>query len=352
MARQRRATPDLGRYDGGSAGRLLGILYVLSGLVTLASPLLPTPDGFHTAGVVWVGAAATGAGLITLALPWARWSRRAPLLLIPPAFALIAVHNITGGADPYRYGLFFFIAFVFIGVTQDRGFAALAAAPATVAYLVPLLLAEAPASSLASAAYAVPIFVGVGETLAWRSERLRCAEQRLHEMAYTDALTGLVNRPMFVERVTAALAERADRDRVWVLFADLDGFKPVNDRWGHDAGDRLLRAVAEAIRSCLPAGALPCRWAGDEFTVLLPDTSCEQAEETARAVERAVSGVEASCGARVGVTVGCAGAGATDTAEALIAAADAVMYARKRSLDVPAPRGSGDVDRRTAPAAS
>ena len=105
---------------------------------------------------------------------------------------------------------------------------------------------------------------------------LRATEQeRLEELAHQafhDSLTELPNRALFADRLEHAL-ERTNRRKaaVAVLFLDLDDFKPINDNFGHDAGDRLLTAVAQRIKACVRPEDTVARLGGDEFTVLLED---------------------------------------------------------------------------------
>ncbi len=100
-------------------------------------------------------------------------------------------------------------------------------------------------------------------------------EQEVEKMrysAYHDELTGLPNRTLLLDRLNQALA-RAKRQhkQLALLLLDLDGFKDVNDRLGHAAGDKLLQRVAERLLSCVRGGDTACRYGGDEFVLLLPE---------------------------------------------------------------------------------
>ncbi|OGR35031.1 MAG: hypothetical protein A2091_03195 [Desulfuromonadales bacterium GWD2_61_12] len=112
-------------------------------------------------------------------------------------------------------------------------------------------------------------FLGLVTTCEDISERKR-AEERIHQLAYYDNLTGLPNRWMFRDRLdqALALARRTSRE-VALLFLDLDRFKLINDTMGHDFGDRLLSAVAERLAVCMRKADTVARLGGDEFVVVL-----------------------------------------------------------------------------------
>lgn len=94
--------------------------------------------------------------------------------------------------------------------------------------------------------------------------------QRLHRTANYDSVTGLPNRTLFYERIGQAIREaRRHGHRVGLLFLDFDGFKHVNDTYGHDVGDRLLRQIGERLQQALREGDSVARLAGDEFVVTL-----------------------------------------------------------------------------------
>ncbi|MGI9090949.1 MAG: putative bifunctional diguanylate cyclase/phosphodiesterase [Gemmatimonadaceae bacterium] len=124
----------------------------------------------------------------------------------------------------------------------------------------------------------------VGRVLSFHdvTERVRLERELAHQ-ALTDALTGLANRVLFRDRVAHALA-RSSRDpsRVAVLLVDLDGFKLVNDRLGHGAGDAVLRGVAACFQRAVREGDTVARLGGDEFAILLEDVrTVEEADAAA-----------------------------------------------------------------------
>jgi len=110
------------------------------------------------------------------------------------------------------------------------------------------------------------------------SER-KASEQRIHRLAYYDALTHLPNRTLFQDRLHTAL-QSAERQKSWVvlMFLDLDRFKPINDSLGHAAGDRMLKEMATRLLGCVAEDDTVARMGGDEFTLLLqPRVSREMA---------------------------------------------------------------------------
>lgn len=110
--------------------------------------------------------------------------------------------------------------------------------------------------------------VSLVRKLALLSRQMANASQ----FAYYDELTGLPNRRLLADRFAQAL-ERAKRqcNQVVVLFLDLDGFKQINDEYGHPAGDKLLQSVAARLVACIRSSDTVCRFGGDEFVVLLAE---------------------------------------------------------------------------------
>jgi len=161
-------------------------------------------------------------------------------------------------------------------------------------------------------------------------DRLREHEIRLRHQANFDGLTGLANRTHFHDQVAHALATPSAR--VSVLLVDLDGFKAVNDTMGHAAGDALLMAVADRLRTAIRAGDLAARLGGDEFAVLLPDCTAPEASRTAERILAALSVPEQIDGipVRAAASIGVAAATPGSDVTSLLRDADVAMYTAKR----------------------
>ncbi len=174
-------------------------------------------------------------------------------------------------------------------------------------------------------------------------EELVCTLER---DATTDALTGLANRRALDAQLAAETDRVARYDRpLSVLVIDVDQFKRINDVWGHPAGDRALRAVAEVLRASLRATDFVARLGGDEFVAILPETGPEGAATTAeRIAARVREQVPSGARASLSVTIGAASAERGDTAEMLLARADAALIEAKRLLHASL-TDTGDFDR-------
>jgi diguanylate cyclase (GGDEF)-like protein len=166
------------------------------------------------------------------------------------------------------------------------------------------------------------------------------ANRELQRYAFTDALTGLPNRVLFEDRLQHALARMARvnqplvKERVAILFVDLDGFKPINDSFGHAAGDEILRAAARRLGEVAGDGDTVARIGGDEFLLLLEGVSdaAEAAQVANRALRRLAEPfslqdkpLQIACS--IGIVV-YPGQGEPDK---LVANADAAMYIAKRA---------------------
>ncbi|HEU4941850.1 MAG TPA: GGDEF domain-containing protein [Gaiellaceae bacterium] len=178
------------------------------------------------------------------------------------------------------------------------------------------------------------------ELAEWLAGRASIALQNAHlhrvarRLATTDELTQLANRRQFDEALAAEVvrAERF-RDPVAVVVADLDNFKKVNDRFGHNVGDLVLRAFAAAIRKNVRDVDLPARYGGEEFTVLLPATDAQGGAQLAERLRLAAEELVVDSGGSGPVAVrssfGVASFPAEPSAAALMRAADRALYRAK-----------------------
>lgn len=174
------------------------------------------------------------------------------------------------------------------------------------------------------------------QTVAARTAELALANEKLQRLAATDALTGALNRRAFLERASAELARALRAARPAALLAlDIDFFKAVNDRHGHPGGDAVLKDFAATLKRETRASDIVARLGGEEFAVLLPETTGEVAFKIAERIRLAIAARAVEFGdTKIHVTVSI---GLSQTVpeianvETLIAAADAALYEAKRS---------------------
>ncbi len=177
------------------------------------------------------------------------------------------------------------------------------------------------------------------QRVAERTAELEAQSRQLERLAQHDSLTGLINYRQLTRLLERALARADRRDSVVVLmFIDLDGFKAVNDTWGHATGDLVLKTVARRVQARLRAEDALARLGGDEFVILLEDvTSRDGALRVARLVLAEIESITEADGhaIRISASIGIASArgqmGAARGQEALLAEADQAMYAAKQA---------------------
>jgi diguanylate cyclase (GGDEF)-like protein/PAS domain S-box-containing protein len=161
------------------------------------------------------------------------------------------------------------------------------------------------------------------------------AQKRLVFLAYHDSLTGLSNRAAFDERLRIEMSNaRRHGDLLALAYLDLDHFKPLNDRYGHETGDGVLIAVAERLVSSVREQDFVARLGGDEFVILLP--RLRSVDELPVLADRILDRIREpvnSCGAecRITASIGFSVLEAGDDARSLVVKADVAMYAAKQN---------------------
>lgn len=157
---------------------------------------------------------------------------------------------------------------------------------------------------------------------------------RLHHLANHDVLTELPNRSALTARLEDALTDAAKRDSpVTLIYCDLDGFKDVNDRFGHLAGDHVLKEIAHRLAAATRSADIVARMGGDEFVVVVPDGTPQSVQTLLARIETSlVAPIPLPTGpeVQVGVTTGVASVQGRGDVDDLLARADAAMYDAKR----------------------
>ena len=169
------------------------------------------------------------------------------------------------------------------------------------------------------------------------AERLRQTMQNAIELAGVDALTGLHNRRYFETQFAALMDRASDKGRsLSLLILDIDHFKAVNDTFGHDAGDAVLRGFAARVKRVVRTVDLVCRLGGEEFVVVMPDTPADIATLVAERLRASIAASPFALeqGTRaipVTTSIGLAERGQEKSPDALVRAADRALYDSKRA---------------------
>ncbi|WP_448521683.1 GGDEF domain-containing protein [Pseudothermotoga sp.] len=156
--------------------------------------------------------------------------------------------------------------------------------------------------------------------------------EEFHRLLYTDYLTGVLNRQTFVKLASRKLQSLKENETAFLLYLDLDGFKKVNDQFGHSFGDKLLQAAAKRIKSCTRSSDLLGRIGGDEFVLFLAGADVRMAEEVLERINEklkepfGIDGVRIELSLSAGVAVYPKDG---ESLEDLIEASDKAMYRAK-----------------------
>ena len=311
---------------------ILGLQYVLGGVLAVAWGLLgPLPDASRTA---YLAAASTALvagsamGAVLLGRPSPRVLAVLPHACIASAQVLIAVCHLLSGGPGGPLLLFVLWTAPYAGVFSARArWLHVAAATAVIVGTSVWVPWPTPGQTV------VEVLVRVTTVLCSTLIVSRMTA-RLRRSATQDPLTGLPNRRVLTAALRAALARDAGRGGVRVLLIDVDRFKHVNDTFGHEAGDALLRQVVPRLLDAVGPGDVVARLGGDEFAVVSEDAAGTRTpEEVAARIARvwAEPVVVAGRSLQVSGSTGVAVAGPGASPRTLLRDADAAMYAAKRS---------------------
>ncbi len=203
-------------------------------------------------------------------------------------FAMLVVATLADGGTRSPLVLVFFIPVVFSAMSYPLASVATVGTVSVLSYLAVALIAGG--SSLAyEVGFAFVLLCTAGMS-AWQADRHKRQHRALATASRTDQLTGCLNRRGFEERANADISSMRRRGRTGALVVlDIDRFKPVNDVFGHAAGDALLCWVVQTLSSSLRPGDAIGRLGGDEFAALLPETDPEQARTTASRISEALA---------------------------------------------------------------
>jgi diguanylate cyclase (GGDEF)-like protein len=300
--------------------------------LAFAATAEPALLGLNTFGVAGATAALLELVSALARAPTGKWSRRLQVATLACA-PLTAVLPSLSSAVLVSCG-------ILVGVSVTRAVRAARLDPdSRVVSRAFLILAACLIADLVKELFSLPIpdnlpLAGFTILFLAAAHSLNDRFEREHEASRRDALTGLPNRRGFLESWEEALQRNRRSGRpVSVVLGDLDHFKRINDTHGHACGDTVLRAVAQAIRSCLRAQDVVSRWGGEEFMLLLPDTDLAGAghvAETTRLAVRALRVEHPGPAFQVTISLGVCEHRPGRSMEETIAEADAALYRAKQ----------------------
>jgi diguanylate cyclase (GGDEF)-like protein len=313
-------------------GRVAGIVILLGALIALAAARIVSdpsaPSSFYL-----VSALSLCSGVACLLIRWdklsGRWLHAIPVLATVEVAAGVRFAGVYGDIAANYY--IFVVVFVGYAFSSRQAIAAHLALVLAASSLPVLYLNPNAAETVARALVGGLVLVVVAGIVTLLREGLQQRQRELEELAVLDPLTGIGNYRLLTERLEYEIARhRRSSEFLTVMLLDLDGFKEVNDTFGHLVGDSVLCTVADALSAAVRSQDTLARQGGDEFSILAPDTSYEQA---ARLATRARDAVGAATSGSLTVSVGWVTypTHAQDPST-LLALADAALRRAKREL--------------------
>jgi diguanylate cyclase (GGDEF)-like protein len=310
---------------------LAGVLFVGGGFGAVIPDALHEPA--QPATIFLLPLLAVVSGLIVLALA-SRLPRR--FLHVLAVVAALEIALTVWLAAPIFSSYYTFVAIFAAYVFTSRKAIAAHIAFLTVLSFAPLVYdPDTARASLERGSILVPTLVLAGGAVAYLRERLEASEARYRHLSELDPLTGIGNYRMLSLHVPRELRRHARSDaELSLLVFDLDGFKRVNDSYGHQRGDAVLQQVAGALSDGVRDHDLVVRQGGDEFAVVAPETDEAAARALAGRLCTAISRISPE-GARIGASIGMAVFPTdADSLEGLLAVADARLRAAKEKSSI------------------
>lgn len=288
-------------------GRLAGVLFILGGLASIPANLLFNEPRVGLLNHILVGVALI-TGLACLFAPWERIPERVFHLVPVTAAAEVALTVWAVGRHGPVYEWFFVLVAVFAAYAFDRRRTIAAhMALCTIAAALPILYRSDTIEQVARIGVLMPMLWVATAVVTYLREGMVERQRELADLARRDPLTGVGNRRLLAEHLPYELARhRRTKRHLALLVLDLDGFKDVNDRLGHPAGDRLLADVATALLGTVRTGDTVVRHGGDEFCIVAPETGPEDAEGLALRIREAlarVGGLDTPLTASIGAAI-------------------------------------------------
>lgn len=336
-----RHNPDL-EVDMRIASSMGGVLWIGGGLLCLVMLTLAPPDralgatGWILAGILLFATLAVGAQRLGGSRP-----SEFGALFVGSVMALVGIAMLEwlagGRTTPYHH--LYALPVIYAAAVQPRRRALLILGLVAIVMWAPLLYTlperQLPADIAGQLLLLVTLAIAgriVFTLLRAQRSGLRRSRAQAHQLARRDALTGLGNRLRLEETLEVEVARaRRQNSPLSLIIGDLDDFKAINDVSGHTGGDECLRRVAAAVGEASRTEDQCFRWGGDEFVVVLPDTSESEAAEVRRRVCTAASkACTAPDGGMVRLTCGTAQLEPDGDAQSLLAAADDVLFRFKR----------------------
>ena len=257
--------------------------------------------------------------------------------------AALAVRSL-GWESGFHYYLLVFIPVIFVSATRRPsskvGLAMLLGLiymgmDAVMRSVPPLSVVDPLALAVLRYANITACFAFLGYLAYFYRKTVAEAERRLRIMATTDSLTGLYNRRHIIGIAEYEKMRRKRSQRpLSFIVADIDNFKSVNDRYGHEIGDRTLTMVSRQVRSVLREQDSVVRWGGEEFLMLLPDKGIEIATAVAERIKETIAAKPVRQGENeltITITLGVGECRENENIDACIARADQALYRGKRA---------------------